>query len=91
MKVVLLREGFKFKTSLGSQTNFLQNLTRLMMIQCLILCPKIEKVLIHKARSLLVDGVVRNMWLNVLLGMILQEWPQGEGFPYCEFSNEEEW
>ena len=69
MKEVLPRVGWKFKTNLssrrGSPSKFLIIYSRLITIGCLNLDPKGKGVVIHHVRNLLVENVVRNMWVNV--------------------------
>ena len=68
MKEVLLRESQKSKTSLSSikysPTKFLLNFLRIERIQCLTLGHKVEEVEIHLVRNLLVQCVVRNIWVD---------------------------
>ena len=75
MKVVLLRVGLMFKTSLilriGFQTKFLLISPKIAMIKVLVLTLKMGEMLINQKRDQLVVSVVRNMWVNVLLGLIV--------------------
>ena len=75
MKVVLLRVGLIFKTSLslrrGFHTNFLLISPRIAMIEVLVLTLKRGEMLIHQKRDQLVVSAVRNMGVNVLLGLIV--------------------
>ena len=41
------------------------------MIEALILTSKMDKTLIHQKKDKLVVSVVRNMWVNALLGLIV--------------------
>ena len=62
----------ELKTSLGVRRglliNFLPNFPRLVMIGCLNLSLKREKVLAHQARSQLVESVARSTMVSALLG-----------------------
>ena len=73
--MVLLRVGLMFKTSLslrrGFQSKFLLISPRIAMIEVLILNLKRGEMLIHQKRDQLVVSVVRNMRVNVLLGLIV--------------------
>ena len=64
-----------FKTSLslrrGFQTNFLLISPRIAMIEVLVLTLKRGEMLIHQKRDQLVVSLVRNMQVNVLLGLLV--------------------
>ena len=75
LKVVLLRVGLMFNTSLclirGLKIIFLLISPRITMIEVLILNLKSGEMLIRQKRDQLVIIVVTNMWENVLLRRIV--------------------
>ena len=85
MMVVLLKVRLRFKTTLhsirGCLSNFVLSYLRLVIIGCLTLRLKRERVLVQQPRSILVPSVERvilvmSSWYGNLL-LLWQEWTQG--------------
>ena len=70
--MVLQRIGFRYKKSLGLrsgfQVKFLQSSQRLVLIGCLTLSSRRDKVSIHQPRSQLVESVARSTMVVVKEG-----------------------
>ena len=75
LKMVLLIVDMTFKTNLklrrGLPISFFLISPRIVMIEVLILNLKKREKLIHQKIDKLVVSVVRNMWVNVLLRLIV--------------------
>ena len=75
MKIILLRVGLMIKTILSLrrdfQISFLLISQKIVMIEVLIQNIKRGEMLIYQKREQLKVSVVRNMWVNVLLGLIV--------------------
>lgn len=75
MKIVLLRVGLTFQTSVGSRRGFLTKFPlsspRFAKIGFLTQGPKREKVLIHQVRNQLGESVVKSIEVNVLWDRII--------------------
>ena len=72
---ILQRIGLRYKTSLNLRTvfliNSLPNSQMLVVIGCLTLNSRREKVLIHQIRSQLVESVVKITMVIALMGWIM--------------------